>query len=119
MFLTLEHKKFDVYKVSSQLLLECYRMSIKLPVTEKYNLIDQIRRASVSVRLNLAEGSSRKSSLERKRFYEIARGSLIEIDTAFEICVDLNYLNRDDLTNMGNLLNRAFSMITKMIYVNS
>lgn len=119
MFLSLQHKKFDVYKVSSQLLVECYRIAIKLPATEQYNLIQQIKRAAVSVRLNLAEGSSRKSLQERKRFYEIARGSLIEIDTAFEICVILSYLNEHDLQNVGDLLNRAFAMLTKMIAVNS
>ena len=119
MFLLLEHKKFDVYKISSQLLVECYHITIKLPVTEQYNLVQQIKRAAVSVRLNLAEGSSRRSSPERKRFYEIARGSLIEIDAAFEICVELNYLGKDQLTNAGNLLNRTFAMLTKMINVNS
>ena len=119
MFLTLEHKKFDVYTVSSQLLLECYRIVIKLPATELYNLSQQIKRAAVSVRLNLAEGSSRKSLQERIRFYEIARGSLVEIDAAFEICVGLNYVKEGDLQNVGKLLNRVFAMLTKMISVNS
>jgi len=119
MFLTLQHKKFDVYEITGQLVVECYRIVIRLPATEQYNLSQQIKRAAVSVRLNLAEGSSRRTSLERKRFYEIARGSLIEVDAAFEVCVELNYLNKDELKDVGNLLNRAFGMITKMIDVNS
>ena len=119
MFLSLQHKKFDVYKVSNLLLIECYKTAIKLPIGEQYNLVQQIKRAAVSVRLNLAEGSSRKSLQERKRFYEIARGSLIEIDAAFEICVGLSYLKEGDLQNVGVLLNRVFAMLTKMISVNS
>ena len=119
MFLSLQHKKFDVYKVSHLLLIECYKIAIKLPIGEQHNLVQQIKRAAVSVRLNIAEGSSRKSSQERKRFYEIARGSLIEIDAAFEICVGLSYLKEDDLQNVGELLNRVFAMLTKMMSVNS
>ena len=52
----------------------------------------QIRRAALSVHLNIAEGCSRRSQAERKRFYEIARGSVVEIDTALDIAVDLKYL---------------------------
>jgi len=47
-----------------------------LPSEEKYNLTQQIRRAGLSVKLNIAEGSSRKSESERKRYYEISRGSI-------------------------------------------
>jgi len=54
-------------------------------------MIQQIRRAALSVHLNVAEGCSRKSLTERRRFYEIARGSVIEIDAAPDIAVNLGY----------------------------
>ncbi len=119
MFLTLEHKKFDVYLVSHELLLECYKLVIKLPNSELFNLVQQIRRASLSIKLNIAEGSSRKSPIERRRFYEIARGSVIEIDSAFEVCVALKYLHEEELQTIGILINRCFSMLSKMIWVNN
>jgi len=63
-----------------------------LPAEEKFGMITQIRRAGLSVHLNVAEGSSRKSAFERKRYFEIARGSVIEIDAALDIAFDLGYL---------------------------
>ena len=55
----------------------CHRM--------KFAMCFQIRRVALSVHLNIAEGASRKSETERKRFYEISRGSLIEIDTILDL----------------------------------
>ena len=57
-------------------------------------MIQQIRRAALSVVLNIAEGCSRKSEAERKRFFEISRGSLIEIDAAFDIANELGTLEK-------------------------
>ncbi len=52
-------------------------------------MVQQIRREALSAHLNLAEGASRKSINERKRYFEIARGSVIEVDTAIEIAFEL------------------------------
>ena len=57
---------------------------------EKFGMISQIRKAALSVHLNIAEGASRKSNAERKRYYEIA-GGFIEIDAALDIANDLAY----------------------------
>ncbi len=77
MFLQLNHKKLEVFQVSMKLSLECYGITKIFPPEERFNLTQQIRRAAISVHLNIAEGASRKSEAERKRFYEIARGSVI------------------------------------------
>lgn len=68
MFLNLNHYKLDVYKSAKELRIECYKTLSKLPDSERFNLIDQIRRASTSVVLNITEGCSRKSEVERKIF---------------------------------------------------
>ncbi|MEO6670052.1 MAG: four helix bundle protein [Ferruginibacter sp.] len=91
MFLSLNHQKLEVYSASQEFVAECYRFSNYLPVEEKFGMISQIRRAALSVHLNIAEGSSRRSPAERKRYFEISRGSLIEIDAAFDIADKLNY----------------------------
>jgi four helix bundle protein len=85
------------------------------PQDEKFAMAQQIRRAALSVYLNLAEGFSRKSEAERKRFFEIARGSVIEIDAALDIAQDLSYCKKDDLAHLGANLTRTFSMLCKLI----
>ena len=93
MFIKLNHQSLDVYKAVRELIKEIYFYSIKLPSDEKFNMVQQIRRAALSIKLNLAEGASRRSPAERKRFIEISRGSVIEVDTIFETAVDLKYFN--------------------------
>ena len=115
MFLSLNHKKLDVYQVARELVAECYRTINALPGDEKYNIASQIKRAAMSVKLNIAEGASRKSEVERKRFYEIARGSVIEIDCALEAAVYLGFLSEESLQKVGVLLNRCFSMLCRMV----
>ncbi len=115
MFLDLKHKHLDVYKEVSFLVKEVYTVSILLPEEEKFNMVSQVRRAALSVKLNLAEGCSRKSETERKRFFEIARGSIIEIDAAFEVAVDLNYVKHHSIERLGILANKCFAMLTNMI----
>lgn len=66
MFLPLNHKNLDVYKASRELLKESYFITKSLPPEEKFNLIQQIRRAALSVKLNIAEGASRKSVARKK-----------------------------------------------------
>lgn len=85
MFLDLAHTKKPVFEESKRFVLECYRITKYLPQDERFAMVQQIRRASLSVHLNIAEGCSRKSEGERKRFFEISRGSVIEIDTALDL----------------------------------
>jgi len=82
--------------------LECYGITKTFPNEKKYAMIQQIRRAVLSVHLNIAEGCSQKSAGERKRYFEIARGSVIEIDTAFDIAIELRYCSSDNLTIWEN-----------------
>jgi four helix bundle protein len=115
MFLELSQTKLDVFKVSKSFVLNCYKEPRVFPLEEKFGIVQQIRRAALTVHLNIAEGCSRKSIAERKRFYEVARGSLIEIDTALDIAVGLNYTTGEELKELGQLVTRIFRMISKMI----
>lgn len=117
MFLELSHTKLDVYKVSREFTLLCYKYTKEFPADERFAMVQQIRRAALSVHLNLAEGASRKSLAERKRFFEISRGSIIEIDTALDIAVTLGYTTKEALNDLGVLLIRCFQMLSKMIGV--
>jgi four helix bundle protein len=115
MFLELKHTHLDVFKVAKEFVLSCYRETKDFPSEEKFAMISQIRRAALSVHLNVAEGCSRKSATERKRYYEIARGSLIEVDAALDIAVPLKYTSKEKLKELGVLMIRTFQLISKMI----
>lgn len=115
MFLNLNHQKLEVYASARQFVKECYFASNKFPTEEKYALTQQIKRAALSAHLNIAEGSSRKSDTERKRFYEIARGSIIEVDAALDVACDLNYCTTEDLQSLGLVLVKCFKYLSGLI----
>ena len=115
MFLKLNHYDLDVYQYSYSLTLEIYRLTKRLPDSERFNLISQLRRAALSTHLNISEGSSRKSLAERKRFYEISRGSVVEIDSALDIIVGLEYSTKDQLADLGQLIVNTFKLLNGLI----
>lgn len=115
MFIQLKHKSLDVYQAICELVKEAYKVSLLLPGEEKFNMVQQMRRAALSVKLNLAEGSTRRSEVERNRFIEIARGSLVEIDAILETAHHLKYFTREQIELIGSLLNKCFAMLSRMI----
>jgi four helix bundle protein len=115
MFLKLAHTKLDVYQCTKEMVLACYRVTKKFPGSERYALTQQIRRAALSIHLNLAEGCTRKSKAERKRYFEISRGSIIEVDTGLDIATELTYCSEAELQPTGQLIIRAFNMMSAMI----
>ncbi|MFB9841446.1 four helix bundle protein [Mucilaginibacter ginsenosidivorans] len=115
MFLHLNHQKLEVYTVARQFVKECYFATNQFPADERYALTQQIKRAALSVHLNIAEGSSRKSDAERKRYYEIARGSIIEVDAALDIAFDLNYCTAGNLQSLGLTLVKCFKYLSGLI----
>lgn len=115
MFLQLAHTRLDVYKASQQLALECYKLTRQFPNDEKFAMVQQLRRAALSVHLNLAEGCSRKSEKERVRYYEISRGSVIEIDACLDLVVELKYATLEDLKSLGKTIIHMFKLLSGMI----
>lgn len=113
--LDLNHKKLRVWKLSIEFVALIYRITRIFPENEKYGLVSQLRRAAVSIPANISEGASRSSPKERKRFYEIARSSLVEIDTELEISKLLNFATCDDLRNISKMMNKLFGMLTILI----
>ncbi len=115
MFINLNHQKLEIYAVSKSFVHHCYKLTNYLPVEEKFGMSSQIRRAALSVHLNISEGASRKSETERKRYYEIARGSVIEIDAALDIAKELHYLENINTDPIQKLLIQCFKMLSGMI----
>lgn len=82
-----------VWQKAMKLVTDIYRLSRKLPRDEQYGLISQIRRSAVSIPSNIAEGYGRESTGDYVRFLLIARGSLYELQTELEICLNIEYLS--------------------------
>lgn len=115
MFLQLNHQKLNIYDVSRKFVRECYILTKTFPPEERFAMVQQIRRVALSVHLNIAEGCSRKSEAERKRYFEVARGSVIEIDATLDISDDLSYCKKEDIKELGLTMVRCFSMLSKML----
>lgn len=115
MFLQLSHTKTDVFVASKSFTLECYKVTRSFPPDERFAMTQQVHRAALSVHLNIAEGCSRKSEAERKRYFEIARGSVVEIDTALDIAIELEYVSAENLTILGTYLLSTFKQLSAMI----
>ena len=95
--------------------MECYKLTKHLPSEERFGMISQVRRVALSVHLNIAEGASRKSEAERKRYYEIARGSIIEIDAALDIAESLDYLEEYNPEPLGCSMVECFKILCGMM----
>lgn len=100
--LNLSHKKLDVYNIAMKLVKEVYQATKAFPPEERYVLVTQLRRASISVCSNLAEGASRTSKVEKRRFLEIARSSLVEVDTQIEISLMIQYVQNNQIKDLEN-----------------
>lgn len=112
--LELSHKKLDIWNFSLEFVSKIYFLTSQFPKEELFGLVSQLRRASVSVSSNVAEGLSRTSKLEKIRFLEISRSSLVEIDTQLEIALKLKLCNMNELVEIEKLLNSLFAMITSL-----
>jgi four helix bundle protein len=115
MYLSLEHQGLIAFQYARTLVKESYLLTRRLPLSEKYGLVTQINRAAISVPLNIAEGASRKSETERKRYFEIARGSVIEIDTALDLAYDLTYITKESTAILGGVLIKCFKTLSGLI----
>ena len=96
-------------------MVEIYQITMGFPKEEQYGLVSQLRRASVSVCSNLAEGAARLSVKEKRRFFEISRSSLVEIDTQIEICLLLKYVTKENIKRFEKYEESVFKMLSKLI----
>jgi four helix bundle protein len=104
------HKELKVWHESIELIKKIYLISNKLPKDEDYNLKQQLKRAVVSVALNIAEGKNRKTIKDFSNFINISYASLCEVDSILDICESLNYINdtkdiRSQIENIAKMLN--------------
>ena len=104
-------KDLDAWKVSIELVLISCELAKQLPLTERFELSAQIRRAAVSVPSNVAEGQAAGKSLRFLYHVRIALGSLGELETDFEIARRLGMLSSDDLAELNAHIARSGQLL--------
>ena len=111
------YKELEIWNESIQLIKKIYVVIEQLPKSEEYNLKSQIKRAVVSVALNIAEGKNRQTAKDFAHFLNIAYASLGEVEACLSICEELGFINRDDsLHNDCSILSyRINALKTKIL----
>lgn len=106
-------KDLDVWQRSVLFATEIYVVTKSFPKEETYGLISQLRRASVSIASNLAEGS-KKGKKEFSHYIKIAQGSGAEIETQLIISNNLGFLNKDEFQKLLTELESIMRMLTSL-----
>ncbi len=106
------YRDLDVWNIAMEFVSDVYKITKEFPKEEIYGLTQQLRRASVSVPSNIAEGSGRRSTQEFARFTNIASGSLCEVETQILLAISLCYVTSEQC----ELLFQKADRISKMLY---
>ena len=86
-------RDLEVWKEAIEIVKKVHTVTSSFPITEKFGLVSQMNRGAVSIPANIAEGCSRKTSIDFARFIEIALGSSFELETQIIIANNLNYIS--------------------------
>lgn len=105
-------KNLNIWKLAIELANDTYILTDGFPKNEEFGLKSQLRRCSVSVASNIAEGSSRSSNKDFNRFLEISLGSLYELQTQIIISSNRSYFDLSKLENIENKIIELQRMIS-------
>ena len=105
------HKDLIVWKKSIEFVTEVYKITGSFPSEEKFGLVSQLRRASVSIPSNIAEGAARNHDKEFIQFLSVSLGSASEVETQLIICLNLKFFSDE----IYNKLNNEIVEIRKML----
>ena len=105
-------KDLIVYQKAKQLVIDVYKLLEQFPDSERFALCGQLRRAVVSIPSNIAEGSGRTSAKDQAHFFEMAFGSLMEVNCQMDIACDLGYINQNELNQIEEQVSRIAAMLS-------
>jgi len=107
-------EKLQVWKISKNFVSDIYKITTGFPKEELFGLTSQIRRASISISANLAEGSSRTSPKDQQRFTVLAYSSALEVLNHLIISCELNYISKDELLDLRRKLEKITNMLNAL-----
>lgn len=105
------YKNLKIWQEAMTVCKAIYTETQSFPDTEKFGLANQLRRASVSIASNIAEGSSRSSDKDFARYLEMAQGSSFEMETQVLIAGELNYINPENTFRLSEKITQLQRMI--------
>ena len=106
-------KELKFWKYSRAFCKEIYTITATFPADEKFGLVSQLRRTTVSIASNIAEGASRKSNKDFSRFLTIALGSCYEVETQLLISNDLEFISDKQNEELQEKLDSIIKMMSK------
>jgi four helix bundle protein len=110
---TRPYERLIVWQEAHRLCLSIYALTNRLPSEEKFALKDQMHRAAYSIPMNIAEGNIKRSTKERRRFMEIAEGSLEELHYQCRLMLDLQYLDSSAFEKIDDHIQRVSFLLMK------
>ena len=113
-------RNLKIWQKGMDIVVDIYKLTKFLPHEEKIDLRSQMTRAAVSIPSNIAEGCSRSSQKDFKRFLEVSLGSAFELETQLLICQRLNFIEENSINIMLKTLHEEQKMINGYNgYINS
>ena len=110
-------KELIVWQKAVELSILVYKATESFPKSELYGLTSQIRRCSVAIASNIAEGQRRGHKAEYLQFLRIAYGSGVELETQLIIALKIGYLMESDFNKVNDLLQEVMRMLNRLINV--
>jgi len=110
-----DYKKLRAWEDAHKLVLEIYQITRYFPKDEKYGIVSQIRRAASSISTNIVEGCGQLDNGNLIRFLGIARGSAFELEYLILLSKDLNYLKKEEYSELNEKIEQLIGMITNLI----
>jgi four helix bundle protein len=112
---THQYKKLKIWQDSVKFSIKIYKITDTFPKQEQFGLISQLRRASVSIPSNIAEGSKRGTKKDFISFLRISHGSSAEVETQLLIAKELNFIQEKDYLELDKFLSEITGMIASFI----
>lgn len=107
-------EKLEVWNKAKDFTVTIYKVTSEFPKAEKFGIVSQLRRASVSVSSNIAEGSSRTSGKDQGRFYIMAYSSAVEILNQLIISRDLKFIDKEVYLELRSEIEHITSMLNRL-----
>jgi four helix bundle protein len=109
------YRDLDVWRDAMIIAERIYALTGDFPAQERYGIVQQLRRAAVSIPSNIAEGYGRRTARQRYNFLENALGSTFELETQVELSSRLGFLNEADATGLADLIATTGRRLTALM----
>ena len=109
------YRRLIAYEKAKEIVKHTYKLLKKFPAEERYAMCDQLRRASISITSNIAEGINRFSVKDKSHFIEMAFGSLMEVSSQFEIAEELGFITAEDKLSMDKLVDEEARLLSGLL----